>query len=204
MNEIIAPFTYAGLPAPVATELQAVTARIKDRLTRQVSDIIETGRDLLDVKSKLEHGQFESWLSFSFNMTVRTAQKYMRAAEWMADKSELSSYLTPSTIYLLSAPSTPESAQRQVLDDIEAGRPIDHREVREVVEEAKDEERKEEIAGTAALMTRALGGRWHGSYGTARCPAHDDRERVNLIADASLHRTAGSSGNRAITRDSTA
>ncbi len=35
----------------------------------------------------------------------------------------------------------------------------------------------------AESLTRALGGRWHGSYGTARCPAHDDRERVNLIAD---------------------
>ena len=25
-------------------------------------------------------------------------------------------------------------------------------------------------------ITKALGGHWHGSYGTARCPAHDDRE----------------------------
>ncbi len=25
-------------------------------------------------------------------------------------------------------------------------------------------------------LTKALGGRWHGSYGTAKCPAHDDRE----------------------------
>ena len=29
---------------------------------------------------------------------------------------------------------------------------------------------------TAQDMTKALGGHWHGSYGTARCPAHDDRE----------------------------
>ena len=29
---------------------------------------------------------------------------------------------------------------------------------------------------TAEVVTKALGGRWHGSYGTARCPAHDDRE----------------------------
>lgn len=27
----------------------------------------------------------------------------------------------------------------------------------------------------AERLTHALGGRWHGSYGTARCPAHDDR-----------------------------
>jgi hypothetical protein len=31
-------------------------------------------------------------------------------------------------------------------------------------------------AMNAQDMTKALGGHWHGSYGTARCPAHDDRE----------------------------
>ncbi len=28
----------------------------------------------------------------------------------------------------------------------------------------------------AQEITKALGGHWHGSYGTARCPAHDDHE----------------------------
>jgi hypothetical protein len=27
----------------------------------------------------------------------------------------------------------------------------------------------------AETLTRALGGRWHGSYGAACCPAHEDR-----------------------------
>jgi len=29
---------------------------------------------------------------------------------------------------------------------------------------------------SAETLTRALGGRWHGSYGTAYCPAHDDHD----------------------------
>jgi hypothetical protein len=94
------------------------------------------------VKSALDHGQFEAWLNSEFGMAVRTAQKYMLAAKWMADKSELSSYLTPNSIYLLSAPSTPQAAQRQVLDDLEAGNPVNHREVREVVQEVKHQERE--------------------------------------------------------------
>ncbi len=36
---------------------------------------------------------------------------------------------------------------------------------------------------TAQDMTKALGGHWHGSYGTARCPAHDDREPSLSIRD---------------------
>jgi putative DNA primase/helicase len=35
----------------------------------------------------------------------------------------------------------------------------------------------------AATITLALGGRWHGSYGTARCPAHEDRTPSLTIRD---------------------
>jgi hypothetical protein len=35
----------------------------------------------------------------------------------------------------------------------------------------------------ARTLTRDLGGRWHGSYGTARCPAHDDRSPSLSIRD---------------------
>ena len=58
MNDIITVFTYSDLSAPVAAEVEAATTRIKNRLTRQVKDIIETGRDLIEVKGKLRHGQF--------------------------------------------------------------------------------------------------------------------------------------------------
>ncbi len=164
-------------------ELQAVTARIKDRLTQQVADIIATGRDLLEVKSALDHGQFEPWLNTSFNMTMRTAQNYMRAAEYMADKSEIVSFLTPNTMYLLSAPSTPEAAQRQVLDELEAGKSVNHREVREVVQAVKHQEReakkKKEQQETRAerKQRKALEEQW-------RRKAEEERQRIETAAMA--------------------
>ena len=36
---------------------------------------------------------------------------------------------------------------------------------------------------TAQEITKALDGHWHGSYGTAKCPAHDDREPSLSIRD---------------------
>ena len=33
-----------------------------------------------------------------------------------------------------------------------------------------------EGATDARAIVAALGGRWHGSYGAARCPAHDDHD----------------------------
>ncbi len=142
MSDIIAPFTYSDLPAPVVAELQAVTSRIKDRLTRQVRDIIEIGRDLIEVKAKLQHGQFESWLAQEFDLTDRTAQNYMRAAEYMADKSETVSFLTPASIYLLSAPSAPEGVYEKVVERLEKGLRAEPGYIRHVIQEAKIRERE--------------------------------------------------------------
>lgn len=36
---------------------------------------------------------------------------------------------------------------------------------------------------TAQELTVALGGRWHGSYGSCRCPAHEDRNPSLTIRD---------------------
>ncbi len=141
---IITPFSYADLPAPVATELEAVTTRIKKRLTRQVSDIIETGRDLIEVKSKLDHGQFENWLIQEFNMTTRTARRFMQAATWAEGKSDTVSVLTPTAIYLLSAPSTPESVAQNVIKSVESGEPAKPEVIRELIHKAKDRNRKAE------------------------------------------------------------
>ena len=140
---IITPYHKSMLSGSVAAEVEAATTRIKDRLSRLVPDIIETGRDLQEVKDKLEHGQFKAWLSASFNMTTRTAQKYMRAAALIGDKSELSSYLTANTIYLLSVPSTPESVQQKVIDAVNSGDAPKPAEVRDMVLEAKEQKRQE-------------------------------------------------------------
>jgi len=41
------------------------------------------------------------------------------------------------------------------------------------------------MISVAMELTRALGGgQWHGSYGTARCPSHDDRNPSLSIRDA--------------------
>ena len=138
MNEIISP-----LSAPVDAEVEAATARIRNRLSRLVPDIVDTGRDLQEVKSKLEHGQFEGWLKREFDMDVRTAQRFMRVAKWAEGKNDIVSHLTPSTIYLLSAPSTPQAIQEKVVDAIKSDKTPKHAEIDRMVWEAKEQEREE-------------------------------------------------------------
>ena len=137
MNEIITLFTYTDLSAPVAAELHAATARIKVRMVRTVEDIIATGRDLQDVKAKLDHGQFESWLDLSFNMTDRTARRFMQAATWAEGKTDTVSVLTPTAVYLLSAKSTPEGVHEQIVERIQKGLPAEPQMIRHLIKDAQ-------------------------------------------------------------------
>lgn len=132
-------FSYDSLPADHAKMIQKVSDQIKSRHSRLMQDIAETGNDLILVKSKLDHGKFESWLDLEFGMTARSAQKYMKAAQWMADKNELSSLLAPNVVYLLSAKSTPKEVERTVIDKLKSGERVAPHFVRHLILEARFE-----------------------------------------------------------------
>jgi hypothetical protein len=102
----------------LAPEHAALAMRAEERIkARTVVTVIENGRDLLEVKSALGHGQFTQWLEQTFPFTMRTAQLWMNAAEQYSGKSEIISLLNDTVLMLLAAPSTPE----EVRQEIEAG-----------------------------------------------------------------------------------
>ena len=124
--------------------LSEIADRIRTRIRRTVTDIIDTGQDLAQVKTTLDHGQFSEWIEREFSMSMRSAQRYMQAAEWAEGKSATVSLLQPKTLYLLAAKSTPEKVQTEVISDLEAGKDIDPREIRDRVAEAKEKRRVEQ------------------------------------------------------------
>jgi DUF3102 family protein len=55
----------------------------------------------------LPHGSFLPWIEAEFEMSAKTAQKFMSVAESYGGKNELGSNLSLSALYELAAPSTP-------------------------------------------------------------------------------------------------
>jgi hypothetical protein len=135
-------FDYSALPTDVADIARAVADRIKARHKCQMAAIIETGRALLAIKEQLGHGQFLEWLQAEFGMTDRTAENYMRAATEFGDKIEIISNLPPTEVYRLASPSTPTSARDAVVARLEAGERVEPGEVRELVRNAKEADRR--------------------------------------------------------------
>ena len=116
----IVGFNYKSLDQKAAKMAKLAARRSRQDLNQAASDI---GRDLLKVKVNLNHGQFVAWLRGEFDLSVRTAQRYMAAAQLVA-KSETVSRLKPSVLYQLSAPSTPPAVQDEILRRVAAGEEI--------------------------------------------------------------------------------
>jgi hypothetical protein len=112
-KELIAPDLADDLRATAIT-IQKVAADAH----------IAIGRELLRIKDKLEHGQFLRWVKDGVGISISTAERSMRAAEWAETKSSIVTNLKPALLQVLSAKSTPGSIQKSVLERIEAGKKV--------------------------------------------------------------------------------
>ena len=117
--------------------------------------IVQVGADLIRIKERLPRGEFGKWLKAEFNMTERTAQNYMSAAE-LVGKYETVSVLKPKMLYLLAAPSTPEPTRQEILGRLNHGEAPSDQEILDAVEQAKHQQKE--------VQHRQTRGQKPGSY----------------------------------------
>lgn len=148
MNAII-PFDYAGVPVETAQSIRDASTRIKYRMSRTALDIIEIGRDLIEVKRQLGHGHFLKWIDAEFGMSERTSRSFVHAAEaFGSSKSAIIADLPPTILYALAAPSTSEDLRTEVIGRVAKGEQVtvaDIRALKKLMEEKladKDEKIK--------------------------------------------------------------
>lgn len=113
-------YDYAAVPALHRKAVEDAAIDILANGQRMKESAVVVGERLLDVKQRLDHGQFSDWCSVEFDMSQRIAQHMMNVARQFGDKSETVSFLTDSVLYLLAAPSTPEAAREAVIEQVKA------------------------------------------------------------------------------------
>lgn len=146
-------FDYIGVSVEVAHEAEATAARIR---ARHRDSIIATGLDLTSIKEKLGHGQFGSWLAHHFNMSERSAQNYMNAANAFKATPIVIDALPAATIYRLAGKGVPSYLLQNVIADIHSGTSLNPKEIEKQIISAKQQERiKRNIDQQKRLETRA-------------------------------------------------
>jgi hypothetical protein len=114
-------FDYAALPPADAEDLRDRAGRIRGLFKKHNGDFVDIGRDLIAVKDRLAHGQFESWIERELGVGVRAAQYYMSVAKFTEGKDEHVALLPPATLRMLAAKSAPLEIVEQVITRVASG-----------------------------------------------------------------------------------
>jgi len=97
----------------VANRARAAAERIRGRMQLAAESIIEVGRELIEQKAALGHGNFLPWIEAEFGMTDQT--NWMNTARRYADKIPNGlEFQPPTVLYALAAPSTPVEVRETV------------------------------------------------------------------------------------------
>ncbi len=130
-------YDYSRLPEDKRDAAQRAARVIKPLLKRTAEDIFLIGHELTQIKEMLPHGRYTEWLGIEFGLSERMAQHFVNVRLRLGPKSEKFSVLPPSTLYLLAAPSTPDTAILQIEEQLDAGRRISVSVVQETIRTAK-------------------------------------------------------------------
>ena len=75
------------------TALDRIVADLRAALSRETTNVVDVGNLLIESRDHLQHGDWQAWLSETFDLGYRTAVHYVHAAEYVARKSETVSLL---------------------------------------------------------------------------------------------------------------
>lgn len=138
-NKIKTFFDYSTLSSHKQIIIKECTGEIKERLRRTARDIWEVGKRLTEVRSQLERGQFEGWLSAEFGWSRRTAYNFINVYEAFSDSANFTQLdIATSALYKLAAPSTPQSVRQEFLSKAEEGEKITHKQISQALKTAKE------------------------------------------------------------------
>jgi hypothetical protein len=129
--------------------LEDAAKRINDRLRVTKENVIEIGRELMAVKERLGHGNFQPWIEAECGISQKTAERYMQVAHYFTTDAKID-FMTiidvdMNTLYELAAPSTPEEVRSAVEDRLRTGDEVTAEEVRELKRKAKERAKAAEI-----------------------------------------------------------
>lgn len=124
-------FDYSTLDAETLDFVTEQAGKIRLLMKRTAQNIIEVGQKLIEIKQRLGYGQYRKWIEAEFNWSKSTANSFENVAKQFANVQNLDIF-SPSVLYELAAPSTPESARQEAIARAKAGEKIGCKSAREI------------------------------------------------------------------------
>ena len=125
-------FDYSQFDAETSLFVREQTEEIRGLIKRTAQGISDIGQKLLEIKEKLGHGNFLNWLKTEFNWSEPSAQRFMQVARQFKSTDLMDLEIAPSALYILSAPSTPDSVRQEAVSRAKAGENITYTTAKEI------------------------------------------------------------------------
>ena len=84
-DSILQAFQYDGLAPTTIKLLKTLESTIYRNGRTTIKAMQSIGLALLDAKQQLDHGQFHGWVLSQCGFSIPTAERYIRAAEFLED-----------------------------------------------------------------------------------------------------------------------
>ncbi|MGR3278634.1 DUF3102 domain-containing protein [Acaryochloris marina NIES-2412] len=143
-------FDYNSLDNDTKSFLKERTSAIKQIYSRTLRDAWEAGRLLLEVKDKLEYGNFCRWIASELGLSRSTACNQMHLAQNFTCANFAQLDLPISTCYELARRSTPYRARDEVIQRSQSGETITHLMAKQIIAKHKSQI-NEEVTGQSSL-----------------------------------------------------
>ena len=114
-------------------EVQQLTNTVRGYLKSKNQNIFEIGRIMRLLNGYTDHGNWQIFLKREFNISPRTAERYMNV--YRRFKDGLDFPVRASVLYALAKPSTPDSVVYDILQQIKDGDMVKPEDVVKMAEE---------------------------------------------------------------------
>ena len=105
----------------IVQKKEFLTLQAKSCLKRMTSDIIELSRIAHDYHQEFGYQEYIQWIG-ELGLSENQGRRFLNVHEQFGLTANLAvNDIKPSVLYLLSAPSTPESARTEVIELAESG-----------------------------------------------------------------------------------
>jgi hypothetical protein len=129
-----AGFDYSRLKPEIRAKVQGLAKEINDGFRRTGLQVFELGKQLLEMKDHLGHGQFGRWLETEFAGSRETATAWMKIAKTFDGKPELLESVSVAGLSVLAR--LDGDIREQIIELIKAKRIVTAVEIEEAAREA--------------------------------------------------------------------
>ncbi len=136
-------FDYSSLDEETSFFVRSRTVEIKKLAKRATEDIMDIGNYIIEVKDKLEYGNFYRWLEAEFSWSIRTAARFMSVAQRFNSDILSEVDLLPTALYTLAPLSVPEEAVAEAIERARQGEIITEKKAKAI--KAKYKALKEKV-----------------------------------------------------------